>query len=201
MRKVKVRLLMGSLALLAIGALAIACGGGGDDDSSASNQPSTQPAPQVTTKLFLDVDVVRGPEGMTAEEKTRKSCTQSNLIPLGGQVVWRVRVYDPKTGNMLDDKALASVVASLPDGQSFPMKYGAHPKDPPGESFWTSSFKVPATYAVGVLDYKVVATDKEGRTGEFKQIMSVPAAVLTIVATEPMVSIDAAPDAAFAAAR
>ena len=52
----------------------------------------------------------------------------------------------------------------------------------------TSSFKVPATYPTGGPDYKVVATDKEGRTGEFKQIMSVPSAVLTIVATDPWVT-------------
>lgn len=185
---------VGVLAVLATGALAVACGGGGSNE--ASKQPAdAQPQAQlVSTKLFVDVDVVRGPENMTAEEKVRKSCVQASRIPLGGQVVWRVRVIDPATGSLMDDKALATVTAVLPDGQSFPMKYGAHPKDPPGESFWTSSFKVPLTYPTGLLDFKVVATDKEGRTGEFKQIMSVPSAVLTIVETDPWVTTSADTD-------
>lgn len=179
----------GILAVLIGGALAIACGSGGEatTDNTAASQPQTQ-AQAVANKLFIDVDVVRGPENMTAEEKARKSCVQASRIPVGGQVVWRVRVIDPKTGEMMDNNALASVVATLPDGQTFTMKYGAHPKDPPGEAFWTSSFKVPLDYPTGQLDYKVIATDKEGRTGEYRQIMSVPSAVLTIVDSDPWVA-------------
>jgi len=179
------------IALIVAAGVAVACGGGGDEEASTA-PAAPAPAQLVSTKLFVDVDVVRGPENVPTEDRPRKSCVQASRIPLGGQVVWRVRVMDPKTGLLMDDKALATVVAVLPDGQSFPLKYGPHPANPPGEYFWTSSFKVPLTYPTGVLDYKVLATDKEGRTGEFKQIMSVPSAVLTIVATDPwvMTSVD-----------
>lgn len=180
---------VGFAVVLLGSALAIACGGGATEAKSNDSASQAPAQPQlVANKLFVDVDVVRGPENMTAEEKARKSCVQASRIPLGGQVVWRVRISDPATGALLDDKALATVVATLPDGQTFTMKYGPHPKDPPGEAFWTTSFKVPVDYPTGQLDYKVVATDKEGRKGEFRQIMSVPSAVLTIVDSEPLVT-------------
>jgi hypothetical protein len=184
-----------ALAVIVAGGLAVACGGGSDEEATKEDSQQPAQAQVVTSKLIVDVDVVRGPEGLvTAEEKARKSCVQASRIPLGGQVVWRVRVVDPKTGAFMDDKALASVTAVLPDGQTFAMKYGAHPKDPPGESFWTTSFKVPASYPTGLLDYKVLATDKEGRSGEFRQIMSVPSAVLTIVDSDPWVTTSADTD-------
>jgi hypothetical protein len=197
-RRVSSVSLFAALAVLVTGALAVACGSGSDNSEAAKEPETNNPQAQlVATKLFVDVDVVRGPEGMTTEEKARKSCVQASRIPLGGQVVWRVRVADPKTGELMDAEALASVTAVLPDGQSFAMKYGAHPKDPPGEAFWTASFKVPPAYPTGVLDYKVIAVDKEGRTGEFRQIMSVPSAVLTIVESDPWVSVPD-PDNTFA---
>ncbi len=191
---------VGLLALVGVGAIAMACGGGGGEEAKTDNQPAQQAAAQVTTKLFLDVDMVRGPENMSAEEKTRKSCVQANTYPLGGQVVWRVRVVDPKTGDAMDANALESVTVTLADGQAFTAKYGPHPKDPPNESFWTTSWKVPATYPTGTVDFKIVAKDKEGRTGEWKQISAVKAAVLTIVASDPLASADF-PDDALAAAQ
>ena len=120
------------IAMIVAAGAAIACGGGGGEE--ATTEPAAPaPAQLVSTKLFVDVDTVRGPENVLAEDKVRKSCVQASRIPLGGQVVWRVRVMEPKTGLLMDDKALATVVAVLPDGQSFPLKYGAHPSNPPGE--------------------------------------------------------------------
>ena len=180
-RKFNAGAAIGLLAVV-LGALAIACGGG--DEKAAAPAPTEAPAAKVP--LFVDVDTVRGPEAVPQEERARKSCVQASRIPRGGQVVWRVRVYDPKTGQQMDDKALTSVVVTLGDGQTFPMKYGPHPSNPPGEYFWASSWKIPATYPTGTMDYKVTATDSEGRTGEFIPIKSVIAAVLTIVEFDPL---------------
>jgi hypothetical protein len=189
-----------ALVLASLGALAAACGGG-DENGQATTEPPGSGASQATL-LFLDVDTVRGPEGIAQEDRARKNCVQTNVIPLGGQVVWRIRVYDPVTGQALDDSKLESVVVKLADGQEFATRFGMRPREgPPIEGFWTASFKVPADYAVGVLDYTVVAKDKEGRTGEWKQIKAVPAAALTIVDREPLASMEALPDEAMAAAR
>jgi hypothetical protein len=53
------------------------------------------------------------------------------------------------------------------------------------ESFWATSWNVPASYPTGAVDYTVVAKDKEGRTGEWHQL-KVASAMLQIVASDPL---------------
>ncbi len=175
-----------TLALgLALAAAAVACSGGGGDKTTASQAPAATSAPAATTKLILDLDTVRGPTGVPQEQRAAKSCVQANKVPVGGQVVWRIKVIDPRTGKDMDDASLTSVVVTLSDGQTFTAKYGGHPSSAPVESFWTTSWNVPATYPTGAVDYKVVAKDKEGRTGEWSQF-KVASAMLQIVATDPL---------------
>lgn len=83
-------------------------------------------------------------------------------------MVFRARIYDPRTGDLMDDAALAGVQVRLASGQTIDMKYGAHPKTPPNEYYWTGSWLVPKDNPTGSLSYTIVATDKSGRTGEFK---------------------------------
>lgn len=178
------RVAAGLLVVVAGGALVIACGGGNDKEDS---QPAATQAPAAAANLILQVDTVRGPTNIPAgDDRTRKSCVQASKIPVGGQVVWRVRVIDPRTGQGMDDKTLDTVTVVLPDGQNFVMKYGGHPSSAPVDFFWAVSWNVPAAYPTGTVDYKVVAKDKEGRAGDWTQF-KVAAATLTIVATDPWV--------------
>jgi len=175
-------------AVALTGALAVACGGGANasnESASKDQKPAAPAAAQVSANLFLTVDTVRGSTGLSNEEKATKSCVQSNKFPVGGQVVWRIKVVDPRTGKEMSDQDLTSVVVKLSDGQSFAAKYGGHPSSAPVDYFWASSWKVPTDYPTGSVDYTVVATDKEGRTGEWHQL-KVASAMLQIVATDPL---------------
>jgi hypothetical protein len=176
------------IALIGLAAGAVACGGSSKKDE-ASAQPAATQAPAASGKLFIDLDTVRGSTGIPTEQRTAKSCVQANKIPLGGQVVWRIKVVDPRTGAEMDDKTLTSVTVSLSDGQTLTAKYGGHPAAAPVESFWAVSWNVPANYPTGAVDYKVVAKDKEGRSGEWNQI-KVASAQLQIVATDPLALIN-----------
>jgi hypothetical protein len=175
-------------AVALTGALVVACGGGtsaSNDNASTSQQTAAPAAAQVSPNLFLTVDTVRGSTGLSDDEKPRKSCVQASRIPIGGQVVWRIKVLDPRTGKEMSDQNLTSVVVKLSDGQTFAAKYGGHPSSAPVDYFWATSWKVPADYPTGSVDYTVVATDKEGRTGEWHQL-KVASAMLQIVATDPL---------------
>lgn len=165
----------GVLLGLVLAAAVAACSGAG-----ATPAPTAAPtvAPPVATNLFLDVDTVLGPKNLTDDEKPLKTCVQLSRFAHNEQIVWRVRVVDPVTGQWLDDKSLSGVAVQLP-GEKLAMKYGPHPRKNPVDYFWTVSWTVPAGYPSGTLAYSVVATGADGRTGTYDQL-KIPAAMLTV---------------------
>jgi hypothetical protein len=135
-----------------------------------------QAAPQATpaagagpgaARLFLAVDMVQGSKNVPADKKAI-SCTLTNRFARNSEMVWRMRVFDPTTGELVDGPAMDKVQVKLADGQTLDAVYGTHPKDPPGEAFWTASTVVPKDHPTGTLSYTVSASDKKGRTGEWK---------------------------------
>jgi hypothetical protein len=177
------------MTIAAVPALVTACGD--DDNAQPATQPvATQPvaspgatqAPAKSAFLFVDLDNVRGSTNLTAEEKPTQSCVQVNQFQKNEQIVFRIRVFDPSTGTAMDDQALDKVEVKLKDGTVLDAaKYGAHPKDPPNDYFWTTSFTIPATYPSGTLDFTVTATDKEGRKGTFTPLHWPASATLTVL--------------------
>lgn len=129
--------------------------------------------------LIVFGDMVYGhenpPEGL--------SCTLNNRFSHDQMVVWRFKVIDPSTGIDMDDSELASVVLTLADGQDFAMSFGEHPPGDPTDAYWTASWVIPSDYPTGVLDYTVVATDDDGRSGEMIGF-PIESSTLTIVAAE-----------------
>lgn len=166
--------------------LALAACGTDTSPGAAPQAPAAAPvaaqpvAAPVAKTLIVHLDTVRGPEGLTDEQKTYLSCVQQNRFPQGSEIVWRVRVTDPATGKPMDEAALKSVVLTLPDGKTQELKYGPHPKNNPVDYFWTTSFKIAASYPTGAFSYKLEATDKEGRTGTYSEF-KVALAMLQIV--------------------
>lgn len=167
----KVVLVRGVALGIIAGLLAVAC--------QAAAPPTPTPAPEVDVPLMLVADTVQGPANLTDEERaTGAICVQKNKFAKNEEIVWRVRVVDPKTGAPMDDSALSSVVVRLPD-QELAMHYGPHPNDNPVDFFWTVSFDVPESYPTGLLAYTVNATAADARTGAYSQF-GVPAAQLTV---------------------
>lgn len=151
------------LSMLALLAVVSACGG--------STPTSTPQPPAAAKNLILAMDTIQGSANMPddAKYKAAWSCVQTNRIPKNGQVVFRVRVYDPKTGDLMDDKSLSGIQIKLANGTTIDAKYGAHPKGGT-EFFWTGSWIVPATTPTGTLNYTLTATSTDGRTGQWTPI-------------------------------
>lgn len=162
-------------ALIFIGAIALA----GAACSSVNAQTQTQKAStvQAAKNLILSSDMVIGTGGTL---KPSSSCVLTSQYKSGSQVVFRIRVYDPVTGQPMDDKTLSGVTIALPDGQSFTAKYGGHPAKTPVDSFWATSWVIPDNYPTGTLSYKANATAIDGRTGAFDNF-NVQPSFLTVI--------------------
>lgn len=156
-----------ALSVLVGGAFIAAC--------SDSSTPTAEPMAQT---LYIDSDTVLGPANLTEEEMATKICVQTNRFAQNEEIVWRVKVYDPQTGEAMDDTALETLKVQLPD-QTLDLHYGGHPGSAPVDFFWTVSWDVPEGYPTGTVDYKIVATAKDGRTGEWDQF-KVAYAMLTV---------------------
>jgi hypothetical protein len=141
----------------------------------ASAAPSGAPATQA---LFLDVDTVLGPTNLTPEELPVKTCIQLSRFAHNEEVVWRVKVVDPATGEPMDDTTLESVQVVMGD-QTLDLHYGPHPRENPVDNFWTVGWEVPEDYPSGTVSYTVEATATDGRTGTWEQF-GVEAAMLTV---------------------
>lgn len=149
-------------------------------------QPQPAAAP---TKLFLMVDMVQGSKNVPQAQAASQSCVLTSRFPRNSEMVWRARVFDPKTGDLMDDKALSKVEVKLANGTSLEMRYGPHP--PQGQNrefYWTTSWVVPKDHATGTLKYSVLATGADGRVGDFEPFSvapSLPAITDEVLADAP----------------
>lgn len=180
-----------ALAIAGIGLLAAACGSSPAPAKPAA-APTAQPAqptaaPAATAaaqpaaaaatnnKLFIASDIVQGTKNLAQDQMSAKSCVGSSRYPRNAEILWRARVIDPSTGKEMDDKALKSVVLKMADGKVVEAKYGKHSD----ESFWVAGWVVPKDYPTGTVNFTLVATAADGRTGEFKPFQVAPS-LLTV---------------------
>jgi hypothetical protein len=172
---------MGVVAAIvgAIAVVATACAG----SQTVTLTPQTiTVTPKVSQTLTLQADTVISAAGV---KNPADICVQSSRFPQGEGVVWRIKVYDPVTGQPMDDKALGSVVVSLKDGQTFKAAYGGHPGQPgvpATDYFWSTAWAIPATYPTGSVPYTVTATGKDGRIGTFNEFNVAPSLLLVVAA-------------------
>ena len=157
-----------TLALLAASA-AIGFGNG----STAAQTPAA-PAAQPGTKL-----IVYGDLALFQPPGHPDNCILRNRFKRGEPVGWRMFVADPQTGNREESAQLVVHVDFAGKTQDIPMRYRATAAQPERQ-FWVAKWIVPQDAPVGIVRYTVTATDKHGRTGEFKPF-EVKASQLTIV--------------------
>jgi hypothetical protein len=87
-------------------------------------------------------------------------------------------VADPQTGNREESAQLVVHINFAGKTQDIPMRYRATAAQPERQ-FWVAKWVVPPDAPIGIVRYTVTATDKYGRTGEFKPF-EVQASQLTI---------------------
>jgi hypothetical protein len=95
------------------------------------------------------------------------NCVLRNRFKRGEPVGWRMFVADPQTGNREESAQLVVHVNFAGKTQDIPMRYRATAAQPERQ-FWVAKWIVPQDAPIGIVRYTVTATDKNGRTGEFK---------------------------------
>lgn len=136
--------------------------------------------PAGANQLVIVADTVRG----HIPSEWGPSCAVNSQWHRGEMIVWRVRIFDPETGNQIPgnpsellaappaEEQLAAmtegitVTVNLSDGQSFPMHFGIHAD---ADYFWTYGWEIPENYPTGAVDMWVTASreDKTGRWNPF----------------------------------
>ena len=131
--------------------------------------------------LSVTADTVQAAENLPPDQMPQRACVEFSRFARNSTILWRARVVDPLTGDPMDDTALAKVEVHLADGTILPTKFGPHPATgaPNPDHFWSVAWRVPKDYPTGTLGYSIVATSKDGRTGEFKPFNVLPS-LLTI---------------------
>jgi hypothetical protein len=157
-----------TLALLAASAT-MALGTG-----TAAVQTQSAPAAQPGSKL-----IVYGDMAMFQPPGHPENCLLRNRFKRGEPVGFRMFVADPQTGNREESAQLIVHVNFAGKTQDIPMRYRATAAQPERQ-FWVAKWVVPQDAPIGIVRYTVTATDKYGRTGEFKPF-EVQASQLTIV--------------------
>jgi hypothetical protein len=161
----------GSVAASAIALVFISLSGG--RATGAFQAASAPPAPG-TGKL-----IVYGDMALFQPPGHPENCILRNRFKRGEPVGWRMFVADPSTGKREESAQLVVHVNVSGRTIDIPMRYRATAAQPERE-FWVAKWVVPQDTPTGIIRYTVTATDRYGRTGEFKPF-EVQASQLTIV--------------------
>jgi hypothetical protein len=160
--------------LVAVVAIVIAVLVGAQAGSSASSQSA--PAPPASGQGSL---IVYGDIALFQPPGHPENCILRNRFKRGDPVGFRMFVADPSTGKREESAQLVVHLSVGGRTVDIPMRYRATAAQPERE-FWVAKWVVPQETAVGIIRFTVTATDKYGRTGEFKPF-EVQASQLTIV--------------------
>jgi hypothetical protein len=109
-----------------------------------------------------------------------KNCTLNNVYHRGEPVGWRIEAVDPETGQHVEPEAKLVVHLQYNGkAQDINMRWRATAQQPERQ-FWVAKWLVPDDAPPGLVRFTVTATDKYGRTGEYKPF-DVESSQLTIV--------------------
>lgn len=145
-------------------------------DSGSVSAFQTPPAAPAPGKGKL---IVYGDMALFQPPGHPENCILRNRFKRGEPVGWRIFVADPATGDREASAQLVVHVNVAGKTVDIPMRYRATEKQPERQ-FWVAKWVVPQDTPVGIIRYTVTATDKYGRSGEFKPF-EVQASQLTIV--------------------
>jgi hypothetical protein len=94
------------------------------------------------------------------------NCALQSRFKRGETVGFRMTAIDPATGEREPSAQFVVHLTYAGETQELRMRYRATAKEPERQ-FWVAGWTVPKDAQTGIVRYRVTATDKYGRTGEF----------------------------------
>jgi hypothetical protein len=159
--------------LTSVTVIALVIAGAQQSSSAAGQSAAAAPAPGKGTLIVYGDMALFQPPGHP------ENCILRNRFKRGEPVGWRMFVADPSTSKREESAQLVVHLSVGGKTIDIPMRYRATEKQPERQ-FWVAKWMVPPDAPIGIIRYTVTATDKYGRTGEFKPF-EVQASQLTIV--------------------
>jgi hypothetical protein len=137
--------------------------------ASAAQPVAGQAAAPGQLAIFADMALFSG-------NNQPRNCFTMNRFRAGEPVGFRVSVIDGATGMPAADAAV--VIHLTYGGQTVdvPARY----RGPQTPNLWTAKWTVPADAPTGEIGLRITATDKSGRTAEYRPFPN-PASHLTVV--------------------
>jgi hypothetical protein len=154
------------VAMALMGLMAVPASGCGQTASSATNAATSSAA--TTAPLLAVVSPAQaGP------------CLVDTQYTPGSQVVFRIQVMDPTTGQPLTSRNLSAVNVVLPNGTQIPARFGTH--EGGTTPFWVAKWTVPGNYPTGEVRYTVSVQGSHRTVKRVSFDVTDPEAHLTIV--------------------
>lgn len=123
---------------------------------------------------------VRGRVGLLSNQA---DCERASKFRRRQQVVFRIKVIDPETGEEVGPESLERVAVHVLSAGELEASYTGQPPQAPTDHFWTVAWIVPVNYPTGPVNYEIIVDD--GRDIDVVTF-DVRASKLTIVPGEPV---------------
>jgi len=102
-------------------------------------------------------------------------CVLTSVFKRGMHAVWRFEVIDIGSGTRLTDKEIETAVLRLPSGEEIKGRFGRHGSTADSPWFWTAAWNIPLDYPLGLLDWQILVTTKDGKKGRVNALtVSIP---------------------------
>jgi hypothetical protein len=131
--------------------------------------PPTPPTHEVVPLYFYVDTVTAGGGESQYNVDASRYCAITSTFKRGMHIVWRMEAVDTSTGMILQAADVKSAVLNLP-GETKDFHFGRHGASDDAPWFWTAAWDVPPDFPLGILDFNVVVTTNDGKTGTFRQI-------------------------------
>ncbi len=124
-------------------------------------------------KLYIRADTTTSGPGESAFSYDpagikSSSCVVTSAFKRGMRIVWRFEIIDVTTGKRLTDQDVAAAIVKLPTGEEIKGRFGRHGATSDAPWFWATGWDVPLDYPLGVLDWEINVTTKDGKSASFK---------------------------------
>lgn len=182
--------LIGLLALLVLAVVLVAACGESKAASSAPDNSGQKAAagtpsggvvgagvaltsketPDPENAFFCYVEVLTGDRPSIYGYQAPKGCVPAAEFRRGELMVIRFVILDTTTGKKVTDNEAQSVKVRLPDGTILDAVYKQRGDGRVASAPWTWDvcWDIPLEYPVGVLDYTILISTKDGRSGTWK---------------------------------
>ena len=141
---------------------------------ATAQQPIAGQAAPGQLAIFADMALFSG-------NNQPRNCFTMNRYQAGEPVGFRVSVIDGATGKPAADAEVVIHLTYAGKTEQVPARYRGVGRGNLTPNLWTAKWTVPADAPTGIVDVRIVATDKSGRTAEYRPFPN-PASHLTVVA-------------------